>query len=592
MKQIFTILKSARQLWPYYSAIGLFTILVSLSGLLQPLLTGWAVDELRLGTEASLRYVVMIALAIFVLDLMVTVFSNVSGYLGDQMALRLNRLLSRRYYEHLLTLPQSYFDGALSGKIISRLNRSITQLITFINMMSNTFLQFIFTTVFTLAVVAYYSWQVALLMFSVYPVYIWLTTRTSIKWQAWQKDKNLNFDIANGRFGEVINQVKVVKSFLRERSEVRFFDKHYAKALRINRPQSKYWHIHDVKRRIILGVIFLGIYLFIFIQGVQGDLTTGAVVTLILYSMQIRIPIFTISMLVDSTQRAVADSRDYFEVMAIKPAIVDSPEAKSIDVNDGEILFTNVTFGYSEDVPVLKGVSLRVEPRTKVALVGESGEGKTTITNLLLRLYEADSGTIEIDRQNIAEVTQHSLRDNIGVVFQEPALFSGTIRENISYGRPDATDEQIEVAAVDANAHEFIIKLDKGYDTSIGERGLKLSGGQKQRIAIARALLKNAPILILDEATSSLDSRSEKLVQQALERLMAERTTIIIAHRLSTIQHVDQIITVKNGRIDETGTPEELAGTGGIYAQLLSLQLQPPGKIKNDQLKAYGIAGN
>ncbi len=590
MKPLFHILRYARELWPYYTVISIFTILLSLATLVQPLLAGWAIDELRQGTGASMRYVIVLAGLIFAVDLLVTLLSNISGYFGDQMSLRLNRLLSRRYYEHLLKLPQSYFDNELTGTIINRLNRSINQITDFMQMMSNAFLQFLFSTVFTLVIVAYYSWQVAFLMLSVYPVYIWLTTRSSAKWQAWQTEINQNFDIANGRFGEVINQVKVVKSFLGERMELKHFDKHNGRALNINKPQSRYWHTHDVYRRIVLGIIFFGIYLFIFMQGAQGRLSPGAVVTLILYATQIRIPIFTISMLVDRAQRAVADSRDYFAVMAIQPAISDLPDAEELTVRRGEIEFRKVTFGYSDDIPVLKGISLHVDPRTKVALVGESGEGKTTLTNLLLRLYEPSAGTIRIDGQDITGVSQVSLRSQIGVVFQEPALFSGTVRENIVYGRPEASDAEVQAAARGANAHEFIKKLEHGYDTPIGERGVRLSGGQKQRIAIARALLKDAPILILDEATSSLDSRSEQLVQQALDRLMKQRTTLIIAHRLSTVQHVDQIITLKDGRVDESGSPEELAASGGIYAQLLALQNQTPGSKRDKQLRAFDMA--
>jgi ATP-binding cassette subfamily B protein len=254
----------------------------------------------------------------------------------------------------------------------------------------------------------------------------------------------------------------------------------------------------------------------------------------------------------------------------------------------GEVTFSHVSFGYDDHKRVLDDLDFVIAADTRVALVGESGEGKTTITNLLMRLYEPQAGVIEIDGQNINHVTQKSLRDNIGVVFQDPALFSGTISENISYARPDASKADIVAAAKAANAHEFIEKFEHGYDSEIGERGLKLSGGQKQRIAIARALLKDAPILILDEATSSLDSKSEAMVQEALVRLMKNRTTIIIAHRLSTIQHVDQIITIKGGTVDEIGTPAALAKTGGIYAQLLKLQRQGTVSTKK-KLQAYEI---
>ena len=328
--------------------------------------------------------------------------------------------------------------------------------------------------------------------------------------------------------------------------------------------------------------------MFIFIQGAKGVYSPGVVVALILYAMQIRIPIFTISFLVDNTQKAIADSKDYFEVMDEQPEISDIEGASKLKVTKGAVKFEHVTFGYDKN-EVLKDISLSIDPDTKVALVGESGEGKTTLTSLLIRLYEPQKGTITIDGQNINTVTQKSLRDTIGVVFQDPALFSGTIYENIAYANPKASESDVEAAAKAANAHTFISKFEKGYKTEIGERGLKLSGGQKQRIAIARALLKNAPILILDEATSSLDGRSESEVQEALNRLMKGRTTIIIAHRLTTIAHVDKIITIKNGRVDEVGTPAELAKTKGIYAQLLAINQNTDESAKK-QLRAFEIA--
>lgn len=581
MKHIFSILKSGRELWRSYVLISVLTSILSLATIITPLLSGWAIDEIRKGHSANVKYAAVLAVGIFALDLMQTVVSNVNGYIGDQVQVKLNKILSDRYFEHLLTLPQTYFDTELTGKIINRLNRSINQITGFIQMMSNNFLQFIFSTVLSLIVVAFYSWQVALMLFALYPIFTYMTIKTSSKWQKFQAEKNSHLDLASGRFAEAIGQVKVVKSFIQEKRELKFFSFHLNRVQEINRPQSNFWHKQDVKRRVILNIIFLGVYLFIFIRGAQGQFTPGQAVALILYAMNIRIPIFTISFLVENTQKAVSDSRDYFEIMGIEPAIEDDPGAQKLVVKKGEISFTNVTFGYGNE-DVLKGIDFTIKPTTKLALVGESGEGKTTLTNLLMRFYEPRSGVISIDGQDISSVTQKSLRDSIGVVFQEPALFSGTIRENISYSSNTATDDEVHAAARAANAHEFIEKLDKGYDSEIGERGLKLSGGQKQRIAIARALLKNAPILILDEATSSLDSKSEAMVQEALQHLMKNRTTIIIAHRLSTIQHVDTIVTVQGGKIGEIGSPGELATTDGIYAQLLSLQL---GKTDKDKKK-------
>ncbi|HEU4965880.1 MAG TPA: ABC transporter ATP-binding protein [Candidatus Saccharimonadales bacterium] len=593
MRGMLRIFKFTRELWPYYAAISAFTILLSVMTQLQPLFTKAAVDQITKiigGGHANVKLVALFAVLIFLTDVGQTLLSNIGGYIGDMMSARLQKVMSERYYEHILSLSQHYFDTELSGKIINRMNRGISQISTFMQMLSNNFLQFVFSTIFSLIIVAYYSWQVGVMLLLLYPVFIFLTTRTSGKWQKWQQEINTEQDIASGRFAEAVGQVRVVRSFLQEQRELSFWRTAYERVVNITRPQSKYWHRQDVVRRLVLNLIFLAVMVYIFVETARGVYSLGTMVLLIQYAALIRIPIFSISFLVDNTQRAIANTKDYFEVMDTKPEIADDPSAKRLKVTKGEITFDDVTFGYDHDSTVLHGVSFKIAPDTKAALVGESGEGKTTLTNLLLRLYDVRSGQIVLDGQDVRHVSQASLRANIGVVFQDPALFSGTIRENISYANPKAGIEAVMAAAKAANAHEFIEKFEKGYDTEIGERGLKLSGGQKQRIAIARALLKDAPILILDEATSSLDSKSEHMVQEALERLMKGRTTLIIAHRLSTIQSVDQIITLRNGRVDETGTPHELARSGGIYAQLLKLQ-QGGTEASKKKLKEYEIAG-
>jgi ATP-binding cassette subfamily B protein len=291
---------------------------------------------------------------------------------------------------------------------------------------------------------------------------------------------------------------------------------------------------------------------------------------------------------VDQVQRAAADSKDFFAVMDLRPTICDVEGAVDLEVPAGRVEYRDVSFRYGGGQPVLNGVTFTIEPGTKLALVGESGEGKTTIANLLLRFYEPTSGSITIDGVDIATATQASLRRNIGVVFQEPALFSGTVAENIGYGQESPDPERIVAAAKAANAHDFVERLPKGYETEIGERGVKLSGGQKQRVAIARALMKNPPILILDEATSSLDSKAEREVQDALERLMHGRTTLIIAHRLSTIQNVDVVVGIRQGAVAEMGPPEVLARGDGIYAELL--RLQAPTSANKAKLQQYDIA--
>ena len=455
-------------------------------------------------------------------------------------------------------------------------------------MFSNNTMQFIFSSVFSLAIVAYFSWQVALMLLAIYPIFILLTTRTSSVWMEYQKKINNNLDIASGRFAETVSQIKVVKSFIQEKREMSFFNNQFDKVISTTKPQSIYWHKRDAYRRLILNLIFFFIFAYIFIETAHGKYNIGTMVLLIQYAMLIRIPIFSISYIIDQSQRAISNTKDYFEVMDVEPNIEDNINAGSLSVTKGIVEFNNVDFSYDTE-KVLSKLNFVLDYNSKTALVGESGEGKTTITSLLMRLYEPSHGTILIDETDISNVTQKSLRDSIGVVFQEPALFSGTISENIAYARPDATIEEIISAAKSANAHDFISKFKDGYDSQIGEKGLKLSGGQKQRIAIARAFVKNAPILILDEATSSLDSRSEISVQDALTKLMENRTTLIIAHRLSTIENVDKIITIKNGTVNEIGTPQELSKSGGIYDQLLKLQKGHSEDMK-DKLKKFDIA--
>ncbi len=593
MKELGRIFRFTKVLSPYYAGVAAFSILVAAMSQMQPLLTKPAIDEvtkLVKGDPANIKLVAFLAVMIFVTDVAGTFFSNIGGYIGDLLSAKLQRFMSLRYYEHILSLPQRYFDTQLSGKIINRMSRGISQISNFMQIFSNNFLQFIFSTVFSLAIIAYYSWEVAVMLFMLYPIFIFLTGKTSGKWQDYQAKINTEQDVASGRFAESIGQIRVVKSFLQEHHELSFFRNRFDTVVQTTRPQSKFWHKRDVLRRLVLNAIFLAVFAFIFIETAHGKYSISTMVLLIQYALLIRIPIFSISFLVDNTQRAIANSKDFFEVMDEQPDIIDRAGAQPLQITKAKIAFDHVDFGYDRTKQVLHDINVTIEPDTKVALVGESGEGKTTLTNLVLRLYEVTNGTIRIDDQDINQVTQASLRGAIGVVFQEPALFSGTIRENISYANKDATDEQVMEAAKAANAHEFVSKLENGYDTEIGERGLKLSGGQKQRIAIARALLKDAPILILDEATSSLDSKSERMVQEALERLMKGRTTLIIAHRLSTIQNVDQIITLSNGRVDEVGTPAKLSKSNGIYAQLLALQ---QGHSAKDQkkLKEYEIAG-
>lgn len=633
MSSLLHIVRFTRALWPLYVAIIVCSVLTSVAGLAVPFIIGRATDTVTSAVSGQMtvpdatRVVLWLAVAMLAAELGSTVISNVGGWFGDVMSNRMRTILSVRYFEKLLNLPQRWFDVELTGTIVSRLNRSITEVTTFAKTFSNSFASMLITTLAVLVISAWYAWPLAALLLIIFPVYIWLTALTSKTWQALEGEKNTEVDLAGGRFAEVIGQIRVVKSFVRERGELELFTRRYRATDATTRAQSSHWHRMDILRRAALNLIFFGIYLIIFVRTVQGQFTLGDMVLLVQLMGMARQPVQSMSWVIDAAQHAIAGSRDYFRVMdtpvdarrvvAVDPesgrvvereagpgtggasaagAVIDDetpanaaearaaldpvPGAPVIDV-DG------VTFAYEQGEDVLHGISFTVERGEKVALVGESGGGKSTIVNLLLGLFPAGEGTVRVAGHDIAELPLERLRRSIGVVFQDASLFSGTIEENIAYGRPGATPEQIREAARRANADRFVERFPDGYQTVIGERGLRLSGGQRQRIAVARAILKDAPILVLDEATSALDTKAERTVQAGLDELMAGRTSLIIAHRLSTIATVDRIITLEDGRIDEIGTPAELAASGGIYAQLLALQ--DSGSTK--QLARFGITG-
>jgi ATP-binding cassette, subfamily B, bacterial len=591
MKDILNIIRYSWSLKRYYYITAAFVIVVSLLNQTTPFLLKFIVDALvalSQGHAVSVGYIWLLIGLILAVGLAVTFIENIQGYFGDMLGAKLNTLLSQRYYDHILKLPLEYYDNEVAGKITSRLQRSITTISSLMNAFANNFVGFFLTAAITLVILAYYAWPVALLLGALFPFYIWLTTLSSRSWQKRQEPINQNTDVAQGRFVESVGQIRAVKSFVQELAESRFFATKRREIEADTRAQSVEWHWYDVLRRVGLNLVFFGIYAYIVFQTFAGHYSLGDLTLLLQLVTQAQWPLFASSFIVDNIQRARAGSRDFFEVMNLQPSIADAPEAKDLQVSAGRVEFNNIKFAYSDGKEVLKGVSFTIEPGTKVALVGESGEGKTTVSNLLLRFYSLSGGHITIDGQDITAVTQASLRQNIGVVFQEPALFSGTVRENITYGTQDASTQAVIAASRAANAYDFIQKLPKGLDTEIGERGVKLSGGQKQRLAIARALLKNPAILILDEATSSLDSKAEHEVQQALHQLMTGRTTLIIAHRLSTIASVDQIIGLRGGQVAEQGSPAQLAKADGIYAELLALQ--NPTEANKAKLKRYDIA--
>ena len=613
MNSLARILRSASALWPFYLGVVLVSTAAAALGLVSPFILREATDTivgtLRGDTTVAEVTTTLLVLAVGLLlaDLANTAMTNVGGYIGDVMAMRMRQILSTRYYAKLLALPQRYFDNQVTGTVIARLDRSITSITQFLQSFSNSFFPMLIQVAAVLVITTWYYWPLTILLALLFPIYMWLTTLTSKRWQKLEGQKNEQIDQANGRFAEVIGQVKVVKSFVSEVRELDDFGSRYGKTVDITRPQSSWWHTMDTARGSALNLIFFAIYLLLFFRTLNGFFSLGDMVMLIQLVNMAKQPVFMMSWIVDAAQRAMAGSKDYFKVMeeefepTANAQLIAATQASGVPELDitpvrpvepvagAPVLdFDHVTFSYLPGEPVIRDVDFEVARGETIALVGESGGGKSTLVNLLLGLYPIDEGHLRVCGRDITELSAAELRASVGVVFQEASLFSGTIAENIAYGRPGATDEQIREAARRANADEFIQRFPKGYDTVIGERGLRLSGGQKQRVAVARAMLKDAPVLLLDEATSALDTRSERAVQAGLDELMKNRTTVIIAHRLSTIAGVDKIITLREGVVDEIGSPDELAASGGIYAELLQLTASSSAADRA-RLRRYGL---
>lgn len=648
MSSLVRLLRFTKNLAPYYAIVGASSVAVALAGIAGPFVIGSAADTIvhavRSGQEGAAGKVVWLAAAFFAIDLLSTAAVSVGNYYGDVMSQKMRATLSSRYFRKLLALPQSYFDDELTGTITSRLNRSIAEATNFAKMFSNSLFTVLLTTVAVLVISAIYSPWLAVLLFLVFPVYLWLTMLTSKGWQVYERQKNEKTDRASGRFMEVIGQIKAVKSFVQELRELTSFASLFGETVTLTERQSRYWHTMDFIRRSFMGLMFFAVYAIIFVNTARGSFSVGDMVVLVQLVAMARQPIANLSWIVDTSQRAVAGSRDFFAVMekmndarpavegeiaeaekagtlakpvreyaAVRPLTggdgadatenAEEPAGTDAGAADAEaggaspaskpaskaaVSFEHVYFGYGDGDDVVRDVSFDVHVGERLAFVGESGGGKSTLASLLLGLYEPRSGRISVFGRPTSAFPVAQLRRKIGVVFQDASLFSGTVEENIAYGRSEASRQDVVDAAERANADSFIRRLPDGYQTVIGERGLKLSGGQRQRIAVARAILKDADILVLDEATSALDTRSERMVQAGLESLMDGRTSIIIAHRLSTIAEVDTIVTLKDGKVDEIGAPRELARTGGIYATLLALQSEGT-KSARRRLRRYGF---
>ena len=582
MQNIIKIIKISKPLHSIAAIIAVLIVASSIIELIPPILSKFIVDEILIQIKSqtgNFQKLIFLILLSFLLSLISQVLTTASERLGDYFAGRLRKFLTEKFYEKVLTLPQTYFDGEISGKIVNQLNRAIFTIQTFINGSTNFILPIFLQSVFTIAVLAYYNIPIAVFVFILFPIYMTLSYYSTKKWGRYEVEKNKIEDVTRGRIFEVIGNIKLVKSALAESNEFNFVAKNLTKINKIFAHQSWTFHKFDFLRNFSLILIILGIDIIAFNNTFQGQITLGTLVLIIQMVNQARRPLFAMSFILTNIQQAESGSREYFEILNLKSKedFQKATPAKKLKIPTLE--FRKVSFEYQKGQKVLQNISFKCQHGEKVALVGHSGTGKTTIVNLILKLYEPDSGKILLDSLNYQKLPTQFVRANIALVFQDAELFSSTVSHNVAYTKPNATKGQIIDALKLANAYDFVQKLPKGLNSEIGERGVKLSGGQKQRIQIARAILKDSPILILDEATSSLDAKNEHEVQIGLENLMRDKLVIIIAHRFSTIQNVNKVIVVDEGKITDIGTPQTLAQKPGVYSDLLRYQIEGNQKL-------------
>lgn len=472
----------------------------------------------------------------------------------------------------LITLSHNFYVTNTSSKVMSRLTNDINALQEALIKVPPTILRDGLIIIGMTGGLFYLHWKYAFVIVVVLPVLSLPLIQFARKLKKASKDSMVQISEIYTSLQEILSGFSVIKSFCKEQHEKDRFA--------VNNKQ--YYNVQqrivrvDARTTPVMEVLSMtGVAVVLWFGGkdvINGVWTLGDFTAFILAVQQMYQPIKNFANLNSTIQKASSGSERVFEILNEQSKIVDLPNARVLDNFSKNIVYKDVSFSYEQNKQILKNINIDIKKGQTVAFVGSSGSGKSTIANLILRFYDVDSGEILVDGINIKNLTQQSLRDKIGVVSQDVFLFNDTVKYNISYGKLDATDEEIELAAKAANAHKFITKMPKAYNTLIGERGMKLSGGEKQRIAIARAMLKNPPILVLDEATSALDSESEKLVQEAIDTLMKNRTVILIAHRLSTVIKADQIIVIDKGTVVEVGNHQELLNKNGIYAKLYNLK--------------------
>lgn len=554
--------------------LGLFSLaLSSLTLLAFPRLSGELLDVAS-GNAKYFTSINQVTLALLVILLLQSVFSFIRVYTFSVVSERGMADLRRSVYQKIIWLPMTFFDSRRVGELMSRVTADVGTLQDSFSFTLAELLRQVLTLIFGTVILFYLAPTLTAFMLLTFPVLVIAALIFGKYIRKLSKKTQDKLADANVVVEESLQSISIVKAFTNEFFEINRYTKALNEVVSVAIHSSRYraFFISFVIFALFGGIVAVGWYGASLVQ--TKEITIGELFSFIFYTSFIGFSIAGLGDIYTQLQRSIGASERVLEILQ-----QDDEAEKSVTpvLLDGNIEFENVSFSYPTriDFTVLNDLNFKIRSGEKIALIGQSGSGKSTIINLLMRFYTLQNGTIKVDGKNINDFNLTGFRANIGIVPQEVILFGGTIMENIQYGKPEATEEDIRMAARKANALEFIESFPEKFNTIVGERGVKLSGGQRQRIAIARAILKDPCILILDEATSSLDVHSELLVQQALEKLMEGRTTIVIAHRLSTIKKVDRIFVIKEGRLAETGSHTELTNlNNGIYSNLLKLQLQ------------------
>jgi len=569
------LIRSANFLRPYFwQVLASLLMLLTLTGLnlAIPQIIQSVVDDGLLRGDTV--YLVRSALLLFGLGVASALLGLGNRYVSEWVAAHVGYDLRNRMYDHIQYLPFSYHDHAQSGQLISRCIEDVRAIEKFAGSSIPELIRFVLLTLGILAVMVSANASLALIaLLPMIPLILmtaWFGTRIGKLF--FEVDKAVG-EVSN-RLQENVTGVQVVRAFAREEYEIKRFEEANKDVYR------KWLYVIDEWAKIMPTtnwLITIGTILILYFGGqmvIERTLTVGAVVAFNAYLLMMAEPAQALTGLVNAGGEAAAGAQRVFEVLDTEPDIRSKKEAVVLSTLKGEVEFRNVSLKYQdENNHSLSDINVKVGQNKIVALIGPTGSGKTSLVNLIPRFYDVTAGSLLVDGYDVRDVELSSLRKQIGIVLQTSLLFSDTIRANIAYGRPDATEEEIVAAAKAAQAHEFIEGFTKGYDTIVGERGVTLSGGQRQRVAIARALLMNPRILILDDSLSSVDTQTERLIQAALDVLMEGRTTFVIAHRLSTVRRADMILVMDKGRIVEHGTHDELLSAGGLYKEIHDLQL-------------------